>query len=67
MSYKYVRGESKEDYVHFWFKNSKTGRRINFTISDQMIQHALINTDSFCEVLEMIIKRLEEEKFYDQG
>lgn len=65
MAYKYVRGLGQDDYVHFWFRNSLTGRYINFTVSDQMIQHAILNTDNFCEVLEQIIKKLEEEKFYE--
>lgn len=65
MAYKYVRGERGEDYVHFWFKNNLTGKYINFTVSDTLIQHAIKNTDNFCEVLEQIIKKIEEERFYE--
>ena len=67
MAYKYVRGLGSDDYVHFWFRNNLTGRYINFTVPDRTIQHAIQNTDTFCEVLEQIIKRLEEEKFYESG
>lgn len=65
MAYKYVRGIGEDDYVHFWFRNNLTGQYINFTVSDHMIQHAIQNTDSFCEVLESIIKKIEEEKFFE--
>ena len=65
MAYKYVRGLGSDDYVHFWFKNHLTGRYINFTVSDHMIQHAMQNTDAFCETLEQIIKGIEEDKFYE--
>lgn len=65
MAYKYVRGLGTDDYAHFWFKNTLTGRYINFTVSDYMIQHAIKNTDNFCAVLEQIIKGLEEDKFYE--
>lgn len=67
MAYKYVRGLGKEDYVHFWFKNNVTGKYINFTVSDILIQRAIKNTDSFCEILEQIIKKIEEERFYEPG
>lgn len=67
MAYKYVRGLGEGDYVHFWFKNNLTGRYINFTVSDVKIQHAIKNTDNFCEVLEAIIKKLEEDKFFEPG
>lgn len=67
MAYKYVRGLGSDDYVHFWFRNNLTGRYINFTVPDRTIQRAIQNTDNFCEVLEQIIKRLEEEKFYEPG
>ena len=67
MAYKYVRGLGEGDYVHFWFKNNLTGRYINFTVTDAVIQHAIQNTDAFCETLEMIIKKIEEEKFYEPG
>lgn len=65
MAYKYVRGLGADDYVHFWFKNNFTGRYINFTVSDKMIEHARMNTDNFCAVLEQIIKQIEEDKFYE--
>lgn len=67
MAYKYVRGLGTDDYVHFWFKNALTGRYINFTVSDAKIQHAIKNTDNFCEVLEEIIKKIDEDRFFEPG
>lgn len=68
MAHRYCRGNwPKEDYVHFWFTNNLTGRTTQFTVDDSLIQKAITNSDNFCDVLELIIKRLEEEKYYEHS
>lgn len=57
MSYKYVRGLGEDDYVHFWFRNPLTGKYVNFTVPDRMIQYGMKNTDNFCEVIEQILRK----------
>lgn len=68
MAHRYVRGQwPKEDYVHFWFTNNITGEGIQFTVDDSLIQKALKNSDNFCDVLELIFRRLEEERSISRG
>ena len=67
MAHKHVRGTKTDSYVHFWFTNYITGKYIDFTVPDSMIEHACISTDNFCDVLESIIKKIMEEKFYEPG
>lgn len=65
MAYKFVHGIGTYDYYHFWFRNNLTGRYTEFTVPEHLIERAMRSKENYCEVLEAIIKKLEEEKFYE--
>ena len=58
--FKYQRATETEDYVHFYYVSNVTGRAYELTVTDELIQKAMRNTDSWCEVFDKLYKDVIE-------